>query len=49
MIVMCSEMKWTFEEYYRQPAWFIDMIMETERLKKEYEQRKTSSSNNRTR
>ncbi len=28
MALICREFGWTFEEYQKQPSWFIDVILE---------------------
>jgi len=40
VVLLCSEMKWTYEEYINQPAWFLDLLALKTNLEGEYNRKK---------
>lgn len=45
IVSICQEMGWTFDEYMKQPNWFLNMLkdklkIDTEKVGKEYERLK---------
>ena len=39
MLVLCEKMKWTYEEYLRQPDWFLDLLSLKMNLDNEYQEK----------
>jgi len=39
MVILCKEMNWTYEEYLRQPDWFLDLLVLKMNLDSEYEKK----------
>jgi len=37
LVILCEKMKWTYEEYLKQPDWFLDLLTLKMNLDSEYE------------
>jgi hypothetical protein len=37
IVVICSEMKWTYDEYLNQPIWFLELLNLRMNLEGEHE------------
>lgn len=39
MVIVCQEMKWTYQQYIEQPNWFLEMLLMKLRVDVENEQK----------
>jgi len=40
MVQLCREMKWTYQEFMNQPAWFIDLLLEVINMEEREKERR---------